>query len=99
MIAAMIAVGRREGLMNPIALEPRVLDLPFGRTQRDIKVIKVVGKRTGRNQKTPPLLKKSAAGREAGQKILSREVNARSLLNGLEQIKRLLNPPRTGILS
>ena len=100
MITAKIAVGRREGPMNPIALEPRVLALLSGRTQRDIKVTKVVGKRTGRNRKTPPLPKKSAAGREVHQKILSREVNARSLLlNGLGQIKKLLNPPHTGTLN
>ena len=99
MIVAKIAVGRIEGPMILIVREPRVLALLSGQTQSDIKVTKVVGKRTGRNQKAQSLLKKSAVGRGARQEMPNHEASVRFPLNGLERIKRLLSPPRTGILS
>ena len=99
MIVVKVAVGRTEGPMILIIRGPHALALLSGRIQNDRRAAKVVENMTGRNQKTQLLLKKSAVGRGVRQKIPNHEASVRSLLNGLERIKRLLSPPRTGILS
>ena len=100
MIAGMIVVGRREGLMIPIVLDPHVLAHPLGRSKRNTKVTKAVGRRIDHNPKTPPLPMKNAVERKVLQRKPGLEVSKRSLLlNDLGQTRVLQNLLQEGTLN
>ena len=98
MIVVKAEVESIEGFMILISRAPRALAPPSGRTQTDIKAIRVIEEKTHRSPKTELLLKTNTVGKKVHRNIPTHETNIRFLISDLERVMQPSCPLNTGTL-